>query len=141
MTDEHARTPYRGSRRPFYQEIVAADPLPPPPAFREAGDAAIPVSSVPRARYTCTDFARREVDHMWSRVWQMACREEEIPEPGDCMVYDGPGISALIVRDDQGTVRAFYNSCPHRGMNLCASAGSVSHLTCPFHSIQWRSTC
>src|SRR5262245_5311908 len=43
---------------------------------------------VPKARYLDPEFLALELDHMWSRVWQIACREEELAEPGDYAVYD-----------------------------------------------------
>ena len=42
---------------------------------------------VPRARYTSAQFAALEFDHLWARVWQVACREEELPEVGDYCEY------------------------------------------------------
>ncbi|MDH3640545.1 MAG: aromatic ring-hydroxylating dioxygenase subunit alpha, partial [Gammaproteobacteria bacterium] len=42
-------------------------------------------------RYTSVEFFERELTQLWPRVWQWACREEHIPEPGDYLVYDvGP---------------------------------------------------
>lgn len=129
---------YRESPSPHYQQIIADDPKAAPDIFREYAEAGLLLGEVSRDAYVCPQFASSEKDRMWSRVWQFACREEQIPEPGDCLVYDSPGASILIVRGDDGEIRAFYNSCPHRGMQLCAQDTSVAQITCPFHSIKWN---
>jgi nitrite reductase/ring-hydroxylating ferredoxin subunit len=129
---------YRQSPSPHFQAIAALDPVPAPALFREYSESELPDREVPRARYTSKEFLALEQQRMWSRVWQFACRDEQIPEAGDCHVYEGPDASILIVRGDDGAVRAFYNSCPHRGMKLCAGATSLAKIKCPFHSISWR---
>lgn len=131
------RPEYRVSTRPIYQQIVERDAVPPPAQFRDYAETAVPIAAVPRERYISPRFAELEIERMWSRVWQYACREEEIAEPGDCAVYDGPGASILVVRGDDMEIRAFYNSCPHRGMRMCFTNTSVPRFTCPFHSMQW----
>ena len=129
---------HRDSPAPLFQEVVAGDPLPPPPVLREYSELDVPVASVPRAEFTSPEFARAELEHMWPRVWQMACREEQLPEPGDIVVYESPGASIIVVRGDDGEIRAFYNSCLHRGMKLCANDSSVARLACPFHGFTWN---
>ena len=74
------------------------------------------------ARYTSPDFFRQEVEKMWPNVWQFAAREEELPEPGDVVVYENAGRSYLVVRQDDGSVRAFHNVCLHRGRKLSLSS-------------------
>src|SRR5262245_13981422 len=61
----------------------------------------------PKERYVDPEFFRLEAEQLWSRVWQMACRLEEIPEPGDFVEYEILDQSVLVVRTDQGDVRAF----------------------------------
>ncbi len=93
------------------------------------------------ARYTDPAWHEREMQHLWPRVWQWACREEHIPEPGDYQVYDVGHLSALVIRDQDGGIRAFVNSCPHRGMQF-ADAGSAGRgkqfIRCPFHGMSWH---
>ena len=57
---------------------------------------------VPASRYTSPEFHRLEVERIWKRVWQMACREEDIPEVGDHLTYEIAGISVLVVRSAPG---------------------------------------
>src|SRR5262245_11512825 len=59
------------------------------------GDEAIPAS-----RYIGREIHELEKQKIWKKVWQMACREEEIPEVGDAIVYDITDISILVVRAD-----------------------------------------
>ena len=75
---------------------------------------------------------------MWRRVWQMACREEEITQVGDTLVYDIVDASLLIVRTAPVEIRAFHNSCLHRGTQLRAGPGHVAELRCPFHGFTWN---
>jgi phenylpropionate dioxygenase-like ring-hydroxylating dioxygenase large terminal subunit len=94
---------------------------------------------VPKERYTSAEFARLEAERLWPRVWQMACRSEEIPEPGDYTVYDILDQSVLLMRQEDGTVKAFHNFCPHRGTQLAVGTGTLpsSRLVCPFHGWSW----
>ncbi len=105
-------------------------------SYRFLGDADIAFS-----RYTSQAFFDREMEKLWSRTWQWACREEHVPSPGDYYVYDVGPYSALVVRDRQGELRAFANACPHRGMQLCEAATSghgKQFLRCPFHGMSWH---
>ena len=89
------------------------------------------------ARYTSEDFARLEREKMWPYVWQFAAREEDLPEPGDYVVYDIAGRSYLISRQDDGSVRAMHNVCLHRGRKLRTEDGAADSFTCPFHGFAW----
>ena len=90
-------------------------------------------------RYTDPEFTRLEHKNLWSRVWQMAARLDEVPEPGDYTVYDIGHQSVIVVRVDRDTVKAFYNACPHRGTALAENAGSFENcrIICPFHGWRW----
>ena len=92
------------------------------------------------SRYTSQEFFDKEMDSMWSRVWQWACREEHIPEPGDFVVYDIGPHSFVVVRGNDNGIRAFYNSCLHRGTMLCSpgASGSAPQMTCPYHGWAWN---
>jgi phenylpropionate dioxygenase-like ring-hydroxylating dioxygenase large terminal subunit len=96
---------------------------------------------LPFSRYTSQQMFDLEIERMWSKTWQWACREEHIPDPGDYQVYDIGPYSVIVVRDQLGTIRAFANSCPHRGMQFCEpeSTGSGKQfLRCPFHGMSWH---
>ena len=93
---------------------------------------------VPRARYTSPEFAALEFDRLWSRVWQVACREEEIADVGDFSEYLIGDQSILVVRSGPDTVRAFHNTCLHRGTRLADGAGRFPErcIRCRYHA--WR---
>jgi len=85
-------------------------------------------------RWYDRDFFESEMKKMWPRVWQMACVEEEVEEPGDYVVYEIGDWSFIIVRGSDGELRAFYNSCLHRATKLCDSeSGHTDSFRCPFH--------
>jgi phenylpropionate dioxygenase-like ring-hydroxylating dioxygenase large terminal subunit len=92
-------------------------------------------------RYTSPEFMQAELKKMWPRVWQWACREEQIPQPNDYIVYDLGPYSFIIIRNEQGQIRAFYNSCMHRGTKLRPNGaeGNSPQITCPFHGWTWNS--
>jgi nitrite reductase/ring-hydroxylating ferredoxin subunit len=91
------------------------------------------VDRAPKERYFDPDFYRLEAEQLWPRVWQMACRLEEIPRPGDFVEYEILDQSVLVVRTDDG-VRAVQNACRHRGVRVAQGRGNCeSGFTCPFH--------
>jgi phenylpropionate dioxygenase-like ring-hydroxylating dioxygenase large terminal subunit len=94
--------------------------------------------TVPRARYTSADFAALEFERLWSRVWQVACREEEIAEVGEYCEYLVGDQSVLVVRSGPDTIRAFHNTCLHRGTRLAEGSGRLAEqcIRCRYHA--WR---
>jgi choline monooxygenase len=94
---------------------------------------------VPAARYYSADFARLEVERMWPRVWQVACTVDHVAEPGDYFEYRCGPYSVLVVRGEDGILRAFQNVCRHRGNSLCAGSGSqLRELRCGYHGWTWN---
>jgi phenylpropionate dioxygenase-like ring-hydroxylating dioxygenase large terminal subunit len=82
--------------------------------------------------------AEKEWTHVWSKLWHMGPRVEELSESGDVMIHSLGRESLLFVRD--GTeIRGHYNVCRHRGNRLLLSADGpsyVNELSCAFHG--WR---
>jgi len=93
---------------------------------------------IPASRYTDPAFFEQEKQKMWPRVWQFAAREEELPEPGDYVVYENVGKSFIVMRQEDGSVRAFGNVCLHRGRKLKTQDGWTAELQCPFHGFTWN---
>ena len=120
-------------------EILRADGDSPPACLFEEAPYAAPLKDYDKTRFFDRAFHDREVERMWKKVWQMACREEEMPDPGDFIVYDISTVSILLVRGAAGEIRAFYNSCLHRGTQLeeSGSRGSVVRFRCPYHGWQY----
>src|SRR5262245_20764342 len=97
-----------------YQEAISADPVPSPEDLRQAFPLILE-KPIDRERYVAESFHRREVQGLWKHVWQFACRLEELPEPGDTVLYEIAGMSFMVVRGNDGLIRAFRNTCLHRG--------------------------
>jgi phenylpropionate dioxygenase-like ring-hydroxylating dioxygenase large terminal subunit len=88
-------------------------------------------------RYTSRSFMEAEWENVWTKSWLITIRADDIPEPGDFMVEEIGRESILIVRQNDGGIRAFYNVCQHRGNKLVVEPeGSMPAFTCPYHS--WR---
>ena len=93
--------------------------------------------TVPVDRYTSREFHDLEVEKVWTKVWQMACRVEDILEPGQFVKYDIADISVLVVRQRDGSIKAHRNVCLHRGRTLKEQDGRADSFQCPFHGITW----
>ena len=84
-------------------------------------------------RYYSTDFAKQEEDKMWARVWHVGGRASDLNAPGDWTVHNFLRESVIISRQADGTVRAFYNSCQHRGNRLLWAEEGSGDFRCTYH--------
>jgi nitrite reductase/ring-hydroxylating ferredoxin subunit len=91
---------------------------------------------VPRLRYTSPQFGKMEFERLWGRVWQVACRDEEIPEVGDYCEYLIGDQSILVVRSAPDVVSAHHNTCLHRGTRLAEGDGHFENacIRCRYHA-------
>jgi nitrite reductase/ring-hydroxylating ferredoxin subunit len=121
-----------------YQDLLDADSRQVPEVLRWQSARELPTAVVPIERYTSRAFHDLEVERVWLKVWQMACREEELPEVGDHVIYEIAGRSLIVVRAAEGEIRAFHNVCLHRGRKLRDEDGRVEELRCPFHRWAWN---
>lgn len=80
-------------------------------------------------RYFDHGFHSMELKAVWSKTWQWVCREEQIPEHGDYCIYEIGPYSFIVVRSEDGRIRAFFNSCTHRRTKLLQ--GGVAALPRP----------
>ena len=78
----------------------------------------------PKERYFDADFFAMEAERLWPRVWQMACRLEEIPAPRDFVEYEILDQSIIVLRTNEHEVRAFQNACRHRGVKVVEGRGT-----------------
>lgn len=93
--------------------------------------------SLDAKRYTSRDFAEREWESVWSRSWLLLVHEGELPDAGDFVVSKVGRESILTVRQDDGSIKCFYNICQHRGNQLVTTGeGSLSAFTCGYHG--WK---
>ncbi len=136
MGPRHDRCP-----APSAREVIAADGDRAPSSYLQVSEPDFGDADISFRRYTSQAIYDAEIERVWGRTWQWACREEQIAQPGDYLIYDVGPYSALVVRQRDGALKAFINSCPHRGMQF-ADAGEWGHgkqfLRCPFHGMSWE---
>ena len=142
MTDQKSKqTRLIGIERPEprYQEIIKKDGDIIPEVLLLDENHIPPIRPIPLSRYTSQDFFDLELAKMWPKVWQFACREEQLTAKGDYYVYEIGKYSIIIIRTDKGDLRAYHNSCLHRGTKLkpSDSIGTSSVLQCPYHGWTW----
>ena len=122
---------------PTYQQLLDEDTHEVPDVLRLESPMDFGEEDISIERYISREWFDKEVEFLWKRVWQFACREEEIPEPGDYCKYDIAGMSFLVVRTQSGDIRAYPNACLHRGRQLKEYDGRASELRCAFHGFCW----
>jgi nitrite reductase/ring-hydroxylating ferredoxin subunit len=129
----------RSDRHPgdTYDDILNRDSRPIPAYLREGPVPDVGVEPIAASRYFDRDFFEAEARHLWPVVWQMACREEDIPNLGDYQIYEILGKSLIVVRTAPGVIKAFYNSCLHRGRKLVTLNGCKNEFRCPYHGFTW----
>jgi phenylpropionate dioxygenase-like ring-hydroxylating dioxygenase large terminal subunit len=90
--------------------------------------------SIPGGRYTDPAFLEAERQALWKRTWLYACHVDELPEAGSFMLWTRTGSPILIVRGKDLKIRAFYNTCRHRGAPLVKTeTGRCDGLVCSYH--------
>jgi len=119
------------------QEVLRADETPPPAVLLSESQDPTMATDVSVDRYISAEWHQREMEQLWSKVWQVACRVEELRHIGDHVLYQIGPHSLIIVRSEPDQIRAFYNACLHRGTQLRVTGGTVSQFRCPFHGFTW----
>ncbi|MBU6266911.1 MAG: aromatic ring-hydroxylating dioxygenase subunit alpha [Sphingomonadales bacterium] len=122
------------------QQIIAQDKVKAPGWVASESYEYMGSEDIDTTRYTSTEYFEEEFKRLWTRTWQFACREEHIPEAGDYYVYDIGRYSFIITRQEDNSVRAFFNACLHRGTKLRHSGteGSATEFKCSFHGWSWN---
>lgn len=130
----------RGDRHPAetYEDILDRDSRPVPAYMREGRQPDFGSFSIASDRYVDPEFFRLEVEHVWKKTWQFACREEDIPNPGDVSLYEIVGKSLIVTRLPDGSIKAFHNVCLHRGRKLVTHNGCRNEFKCPYHAFVWN---
>lgn len=92
--------------------------------------------SLPQGFYVDPAMHEADLAAVFGTEWLFACNSCEIPKPGDFLTLEVGVNPIVIVRDRDGQVRAFHNSCRHRGSRICGKEkGRANRLVCPYH--QW----
>ncbi len=86
--------------------------------------------------YIDPDFFRLDMELIWYRDWLFVGHDCEVAKPGSFFTVQIGTYPVVVVRDREGKIRAFHNSCRHRGSRVCTTAkGTSARLVCPYH--QW----
>ena len=118
---------------------MGPDDLFDPAHYQQVRQPLLEASTLPGWCYTDPVFYEREVRRVFQPSWHFVGREEELPEPGDYLIYDGVGGPVIVIRTPAGDIKAFYNTCRHRGTRLLNDQGSAPRIVCPYHS--WVYAC
>src|SRR3984957_13714622 len=89
--------------------------------------------TLPQPFYIDPDYFRLDMEMIWYRDWLFVGHDCELA-PGSFMTAQVGDYSVILVRDLKGTIRAFHNTCRHRGSRICsAEKGAAVRLVCPYH--------
>lgn len=124
---------------PSTREIIEGDDIRPSDEFLREQYTFLGDEDLSYDVYLDPAQVQREQALLWPDCWQMACRVEELPAPRDYVSYDIAGKSYLLIRQTDHSIKAFINSCKHRGMQLVESdsCGRQALVRCPFHGWSW----
>jgi glycine betaine catabolism A len=101
-----------------------------------SGSRSAPTSALPQHCFTSEEWHRRDLERVFSRRWLFAGHTSQIPNIGDFFTYEIDKESIVVARGEDLRIRAFHNSCRHRGSRICtARAGNTKVFVCPYH--QW----
>ena len=104
-----------------------------PRHYEEVRRPLLEASGLPAWCYTAESFYEQEVREIFLKSWNLVGREDEIPNTGDYLVHDMCGESAIVVRGADDLIRAFANTCRHRGTRLLEEDGHCRAIVCPYH--------
>ena len=99
------------------------------------------LSTYPTEAFLSREYVQAEKELLWPKVWLMVERESDLTDPGDWMTYNVADESIIVLRNKDGTLRAFHNVCPHRGRQLVDTPDGVHDVrgnarksfVCGFH--------
>lgn len=95
-----------------------------------------PGCTLPQDFYSEEEVYRADIQAVWRQGWLFAGHSCEIPKAGDYFTLQVDTDPIVVVRGDDGAIRAFHNVCRHRGSIVCTDeAGHAGRLVCPYH--QW----
>lgn len=109
---------------------------PPPPEPNHRPGLPANAQTLPARYYTDPEYFRRELEAVYFTRWIHAGRAEQVPASGDYFLVEFAGESVVVLRDEGGDLRAFYNVCRHRGTRICREAAGrlPGRLQCPYHA-------
>jgi phenylpropionate dioxygenase-like ring-hydroxylating dioxygenase large terminal subunit len=121
-----------------YQQLLDTDTRSVPEVLRLESPRYLGSDDIDVTHYTSRAWHDLEAERLWPRLWQFACRESDIPEVGDHIVYDIVRSSYVVMRTAPDEIKAYPNACLHRGRRLKDHDGRCSEIRCPFHGFAWN---
>ena len=105
-----------------------------PAHYAKIWGSGLQTETLPSWCYTSTEWYRLEIENLFKRSWNLIGHDSRIPNPGDFFVVDLVGHSLIVARGRDGAVRAFANSCRHRGAELLNGEGNCKGgIKCSYH--------
>ncbi len=121
-----------------YQQLLDTDTRRVPDVLRLESPRYLGSDDVAVAHYASRAWHEREAERLWPKVWQFACRESDLPEVGDHVVYEIVRASYVVMRTAPDEIKAYPNACLHRGRKLKDHDGRCDEIRCPFHGFAWE---
>ncbi|NKB54911.1 MAG: Rieske 2Fe-2S domain-containing protein [Alphaproteobacteria bacterium] len=114
--------------------MLTADQMLDPVHFANVLKPPLEAENLPPWCYTDAAFHRLEIERIFMKSWNLVGRADLVANPGDYLATDVAGIPVIVLRGMDGAVRAFANSCRHRGTQLLTGEGNCRAIVCPYHS-------
>ena len=89
---------------------------------------------LPHWAYTSAVWYERELERIFRKSWNHVGHVSQLSDPGNFFTTEIAGIPLIVVKGQDGIVRAFFNSCRHRGSKILTGEGSCRVIRCPYHS-------
>ena len=105
-----------------------------PARYADVRKPLLEAETLPPDCYISEDFFKREVETIFMKVWNFIGREDRVPSPGDYAAFEFVGVPIVLVRGRDKKVRAFSNSCRHRGAKVMQGDGNCTVMSCPYHA-------
>lgn len=102
--------------------------------FENCRRSAAEASSLPPQCYVTDGAQQAEVERFFRHGWVGVGRSDTVAGPGNYITLDFAGQTVLLLRDKDGQLRAYANTCRHRGARLVDGEGTCKGIRCPFHS-------
>ena len=110
----------------------------PPSRYAQGFDQPVRGDPITADRYISADWMALENRNLWPRVWHLGGVLADLEEEGDFIRHNFGKESVVMVRQADGSIRAFFNACPHRGNRIVlGDVGSAPRLTCGYHGWQF----
>ncbi len=105
-----------------------------PSRFAAVRKPLLEAETLPPDCYTSAEFFDREIETVFRRSWNFLGRADRIPSTGDYFALDFAGVPIVVVRGYDNKVRAFANTCRHRGARVMQGEGHCRVFSCPYHA-------